>query len=123
MENFIFLGSGCFGFICSTFHLTFKEEREINQVLKSSSFAQLNWNFTNFLCMYFSRILLKFSVTSNNLSKILRTQHLSGYFCKNLLNLYKMKVIVLVCISPLQKYKIILSNNNAVFDIRQPLTL
>lgn len=60
------------------------------------------------VCIFY-RILLKFSITLYNLSEILKTQHfLCGYFCRNLLNLCKMKVIVSAYISLLQKYKIIL---------------
>ena len=48
---------------------------------------------------YFSRILLKPQTTSYNLLNIVKTWHLlNGFFSSYLLNLYNMKVTVLVCI-------------------------
>ena len=77
-----------------------------------------NAYFTNFLGN-FSRILLKLKVTSCNLLDIVRKrQLLSVVFCRYSLNLYKMKLTLLVCISLFQKCEIILSN-----AMRQPFPL
>ena len=48
---------------------------------------------------------------------------LSIFFCRYSLNLFKMKLHLLFLISLFHKYKVILSNGNLVFGIKQPLAL
>lgn len=68
--------------------------------------------------------LLKLLPGCWNLSNNVRTQHLFvGFFCRYLLNLYKMKVAALFYIFLFQKCKIITSNSNLVLNIRNPLAL
>ena len=89
-------------FIRSIFHLIFDRKCEIKLV-----FIYL-----------FLRILLTLWIISYNLLEIVRTQKtLSGFFCQNSPSL----VIIFVCTPLFQKCKVIASNSNIVFDIRQSL--
>ena len=90
-------------------------------ILSQFSFFTLSCvfsKFDNFMndVSKFSKFLLTLKLTSLNLSYMVRKQHrLSVFVCRYSLNVYKMKLNVLFCISLFHKCKIISSNDNLVF--------